>query len=266
VKESELNNHVKRMHIQSRNNTNLDIVHDSIYDPDCGTSHWSDALAFLETLPLDPPPFRQTLISKISHRLEQRVTETFCEVINATNEALKPAQYNKHKDSKAFDPYPVLLLQIHFERLVLFPIVQPEAATNSDHANIGPKRSKTAELTSVSQTIHERLRLFKQGQIHELYQQSLQVISKTPKQYADSPPQTHKSAQLAANLNNYKSAIARLIQNLPVAKINESKLDILRRLHPKSLGLGCFKKGHNTRTDSTVTLPTSSRQSSRHPR
>jgi hypothetical protein len=142
------------MHIQSRNNTNLDIVHDSIYDSDCGTSHWSDALAFLETLPLDPPPFRQTLISKISHRLEQRVTETFCEVINATNEALKPAQYNKHQDSKAFDPYPVLLLQIHFERLVLFPIVQPEAITNIDHANICPKRGKTAELTSVSQTIY----------------------------------------------------------------------------------------------------------------
>ena len=83
----------------------------------------------------------------------------------------------------------------------------------------------------------------------KLYQQSLQVIRRTPKQQADSPLQTQKAAQLAANLtNNYRSAIARLIQNLPVAKINDSKLEILWCLHPKSLGLGCFKKGHNTRS------------------
>jgi hypothetical protein len=51
--------------------------------------------------------------------------------------------------------------------------------------------------------------------------------------------------QLLIDLNNYRSVIARLIQNLPVAKINDSNLDNLRCLHPKSLGLGCFKKGHN---------------------
>jgi hypothetical protein len=54
-----LASHVKKFHLETRNKINFDVVHESIFDPDCGQSHWYDALAFLESLPLQPPPFRQ---------------------------------------------------------------------------------------------------------------------------------------------------------------------------------------------------------------
>ena len=47
-----LASHVKKFHLETRNKINLDVVHELIFDSDCGQSHWSDALAFLKSLPL----------------------------------------------------------------------------------------------------------------------------------------------------------------------------------------------------------------------
>ena len=57
VSEKTLENHVTKCHIDFRNKNNLDIVHDLVYDADCGPSFWTDGLAFLASLQLDPPPF-----------------------------------------------------------------------------------------------------------------------------------------------------------------------------------------------------------------
>jgi hypothetical protein len=43
---------------------------------------------------------------------------------------------------------------------------------------------------AMNATIHERLRKFKQGKLCELYEESRQITSKTPKQQAASPVKT----------------------------------------------------------------------------
>ena len=52
-RECDLNSHVKKNHYTYRNNTNLEIVHECIYDQDCGPSHWHDALNFLNDFKWD---------------------------------------------------------------------------------------------------------------------------------------------------------------------------------------------------------------------
>jgi hypothetical protein len=147
-------------------------------------------------------------------------------VVEISNEALKPTTHPAFRNRQAFDRWPVLQLQILFEQLVLFPVT-------------GPERDDDKGLNTI---IHQRLiRKFKQGKIRELYDKAHQVVSKTPKQQVESPVQIQRSAQLAADLDNFKSANARITKHAPVALINESNLHVLRKLHPPSLQRGCTK-------------------------
>jgi hypothetical protein len=171
--------------------------------------------------------------------LEYRITDTFFDMIATATESLKPAQYHKSQSTKDFDPYPLLLLQVYFERLVLFALLKEDegnTANTQQHA----KRTNKLVAATVNQTINDRLRRFNQGQIRKLYEESTLVQSKSPQQQKDSPPKIQKSAQLAADLNNFKSAITRLCKHAPVAIINLPKLEILKKLHPESLRLGCI--------------------------
>lgn len=122
-----------KCHIEFRNNNNLEIVHHLIYDTDCGPSFWADGLVFLDSLQLDPPTFRQSLITKINHRLEHNILATFISTIEAAVEAYKPVQNHKHFLESKVDPYPVILLLL-FERLILFPILK-EDDNNPTHSN-----------------------------------------------------------------------------------------------------------------------------------
>jgi hypothetical protein len=155
------------------------------------------------------------------------VNATFLSLVELSNEALKPATHPAFRNRQAFDPWPILQLQILFEQLVLFPI--PTSARNDDQG-----------LNSI---IHQRLRKLKQGKIRELYEEAHQVVSKTPKQQVESPVQIQRSAQLAADLDNFKSANARITKHAPVALINDSNLHVLEKLHPPSLNHGCTKAG-----------------------
>jgi hypothetical protein len=118
---------------------------------------------------------------------------------------------------------------------VLFPITE---------SNTNPKQG----LNSV---VHDRLRRFKQGKIRELYKEAHQVHSKTPKQQAENPVSIQKSAQLAADVDNYKTANARITKHAPVALINQDNLHVLQALHPPSLQRGCIKARTNTRSGGT---------------
>ncbi|KAL7504464.1 hypothetical protein ACHAXN_002357, partial [Cyclotella atomus] len=93
----------------------------------------------------------------------------------------------------------------------------------------------------------------------DLYEESRQITSKTPKQQAEAPVKVQRSAQLAADLDNFKSANARVTKHAPVALINESNLHVLQNLHPPSLQRGCVKPRRNTRSGGTrrkfVTTP-----------
>ena len=119
-----LNNHVRSNHCQTRSLNNLDLLEqyllkdlDGNYD-----SHWKDGLDFLQNIPLDPPPFRQPLTSKIKFRLEQSVCNVFLSTIEAANEALKSVPYHNSINKQHFDSWPIILLPILFEQLVLFPL------------------------------------------------------------------------------------------------------------------------------------------------
>jgi hypothetical protein len=90
-------------------------------------SEWADGLSFLrEQQQQPPPPFRQPLTTKIRWRLEQHISATFLSLVEISNEALKPATHPAFRDRQAFDPWPILQLQILFEQLVLFPANGPE--------------------------------------------------------------------------------------------------------------------------------------------
>jgi hypothetical protein len=84
-----------------------------------------------------PPTFRQPLTTKIKWRLEQSITETFTNIIELNNEALKQPEEVQHCTQQHFDPWPLIQLQILFEQLVLFPIPQ-----NPFHKTLPTKNSK----------------------------------------------------------------------------------------------------------------------------
>jgi hypothetical protein len=225
-----VNNPVRKNHNPTRSLNNLQLVEQFIIRDLEGSydSEWQDGLVFLSDLNPQPPTFRQPpLTTKLRWRLKQSVTSTFLSVVKASNETLKPPEHPHHIDGELYDSWPILQLQILFEQLILFPINTP-----SDN----PQSSK-----ALNATIHERLRKFKQGKIRELYEESRQVRSKTPKQQAKSPVKVQRAAQVAADLDNFKSANARVTKHAPVALINESNIHVLHNLHPPSLERRCIK-------------------------
>ena len=131
-------------------------------------------------------------------------------------------------------------LLIIFEQIVLFPLPSSKEATS------------TEKKTSANQAIHDRSRRFKQGRIRELYEESRLVHNKYPKDLANNPSPMQKSAQLAADLDNYKTANARLTKHAPVALINDENFSVLERLHPPSLKRGSQKPRRSTRAPGTT--------------
>jgi len=231
-----LNNHIRAQHNDTRTLNNIQLVENYLFHDLRGDydSHWTDGLHFLQQHQLQPPTFRQPLTTKIKWRLEQSITDTFTSIIELNNEALKPADNSDHHTRQCFDPWPLLQLQILFEQLVLFPITQ-----------------NPNNLKAVNSTIHTRLRKFKQGRIRELYEESRLVVSKTPLEQAEAPVQIQRSAQIAADLDNYKTANSRLTKHAPVALINETNLHVLNNLHPPSLNRKCIKPQLRTRSGGT---------------
>lgn len=137
-----------------------------------------------------------------------------------------------------YQTWEVIQLQLLFEQLVLFPIPQ------SKHSN---KQQKTC----INAVVHERLLRFKQGRIRELYHESRSIQSKSPKEQADHPVDILRSAQIAADSDNFKSANARVTKHAPVALINDDNFPVLEKLHPPSLDRGCLKPSISTRTGGT---------------
>ena len=121
-----------------------------------------------------------------------------------------------------------------FEQLVLSP---------SLHTNKISKRGP-----SLCQLIRACLRLFRAGQLSDLYDESREVVSKSASHYRENPPPNSKSAQNAANDENFKSTCTRLIKNAPIVPINDINISIFCKLFPESLNLNLFRKEHITRS------------------
>ena len=82
--------------------------------------------------------------------MEQAVIEIFVDLLDAAVQANKTASSNKLHHSPDYNPYPIWLLLILFEQLVLFPSLRED-----------PKESDS----TLNQLIHHQLRLFRSGQI-----------------------------------------------------------------------------------------------------
>jgi hypothetical protein len=157
--------------------------------------------------------------------------------VEISNEALKPATHPAFRDRQGFDPWPILELQILFEQLVLFLANGPECKDGK----------------GLNTIIHTKLRNFKQGKIGELYEEAHQVVSKTPKQQVESPVQIQRSSQLAADLNNFKSANARITKHAPVALINDRNMPSLQCRCTKAGPLSSSTRSGGTRRKFKIT-------------
>ena len=188
-------------------------------------NHWREGLAFLHSNKLAEPTFRQTLITLINFRLESSILSTFFQVLVCCVEAHKLSRDAKLRHHIDYDPTDIWLLHFIFERLVLAPNPHPKKHANDKNG------------TTINQLINRRLRLFRSGQIQQLYEESNQIESLTPSEYAERPVSKQRSAQIAADNDNFKSAAARLTKDTPVLPITDNNIGILFGLHPASYAL-----------------------------
>ena len=243
--------HVNKHHDHKRCHSNHAILTDKLYGPvqQHAKNHWEDGLAFLRSLNISEPPFRQSLITKIQGRTSQYVTDLAMDIVKCVVEGSQSPTSVKDVGRLDFDVTPMWLLIILLEQLVLFP---------------PPDFNKDATTLSLNQEICRRVRLFRSGDIRTLYQESRRVHSRSVAEFASRPKDTNKSAQLAADLDNFKLAIARLTKNTPVAPITdgpEGNLHHLEQLHPPSLQLPDTRPrmrtraGHSTKKRCTSPHP-----------
>ena len=112
-----------------------------------------------------------------------------------------------------------------FEQLVLAPRL--------------PKEELPPNAESITQCIYRRVRWFRAGRFQDLYNESRQVKSKSPSAQRSSSSNNdkyiEKSAQLAADVDNYGTCNYRLTKNTPVAVVDDSNISILQKLHPNEV-------------------------------
>ena len=208
--------------IKKRRISNFEILTNNLYNntQHIHDNHWNEGLLFLQHHNFDPATFRQSLITKLKYRLETNVLNTFNSVLESCVEAHKCAEDSSLQFTSDYDPAPIWKLPFIFERLVL-----------------GPNPDRLNKTSSINTIVSQRLHLFQSGQLSLLYKESNAITSKTRKQFSEDPVKIQQSAQLAADLDNRKSAYARICQHMPVANITDSNIDVLHGLHPPSLNL-----------------------------
>ena len=231
-RESDLTKHIKNKHLTYRTSSNEEIATSKLYKEGYTNeeNHWEEGLKWLSTIDASkPPPFRQTLFLKVQWKLRSEVLDLFADVIEATAESSKQPKRDEDIESSSFDSTPFWLLLIIFEQLVLAPIPREKSISSS--------KSKSKQ--STTSTIYRRIRMFRAGRLKELFDESRQVISKSPAQFSSRKESAavsmEKAAQLAADDDNYRTANARLTKATPVARITSTLLPHLQKLYPPVL-------------------------------
>ncbi|KAL7526297.1 hypothetical protein ACHAXR_004116, partial [Thalassiosira sp. AJA248-18] len=216
----------RRPKSKTRSKSNLSIVTEHLYTQKSTSesNQWDSGLNWLSTVyQPQPPPFRQSLLLHLKHKLLDTVVDAYRDLITATVEASNPSTNPNDAHSPPYDSTPLWLLCILFEQLILAPRA-PQS---------GPAQS--AE--STTQCIYRRLRWLRAGRIADLYSESRKVVSKPPSSLQSSAEQNEafieKSAQLAADNDNFGTANDRLTKATPVAIINDANIHALHALHPR---------------------------------
>eukprot|EP00984_Skeletonema_dohrnii_P016248 scaffold7173_cov81-Skeletonema_dohrnii-CCMP3373.AAC.1 len=149
------------------------------------------------------------------------------DIIKATNEMKKPgtgplaSQFSHDTDVAAGQ------LIYLYEQLILAP-------TN-----------KTGSSSSLTQLIKRRIHMFRAGKLEELYAESRTVTSRSVQSQAQSSTPTtnqqhpsdyiKRSAQRAADADDFRTATARLLKSTPIAPNTPDNIQICQELHPPCL-------------------------------
>jgi len=210
------NTHHKNTRYTDKNN--VERITEAIPVPPTSTHHWNESFTWLNNLKITPPPFRQNIWLKINKNTQTKIIHLYHRLllvlINTPNTtSTVPIIPSMHKIEVIWK------LVFIFESIILFPM------------------KNKANLMTTSPTIEKRLHLLRTGNIKLLYEESRAVISLSPQEKKCkfdnmSESSTLQSAQLAANNDQYKSAISRLTQDTPVAINTPDIVKILEGLYP----------------------------------
>ena len=195
-----------------------------------------ESLTWLNNLQINPPPFRQNIWLKTNKGIQTKIIHLYHRLllvlINTPNTTqITPLIPAIHKIEVIWK------LVFIFESIILFPT------------------KNKAKYMTTSPTIEKRLHLFRTGNIKPLYEESRTVISLSPQEKKTkfdnmSKSSTLQSAQIAANNDQYKSAISRLTQDTPVAINTPEIVNILEGLYPSKHSI---PNKHDSKKNRTLT-------------
>ena len=219
------------------------LLQQAFHSPNSTDNSWSTALAWLDTLQLQPPPFRYNCWHNLRTSDKDIIFDCFDTLLQTliqTNitpdpddSAAWPA-YEKHAD-------PLWNLTFMFQFLVLCPIRECTTAT-------------------LRQIIKTRITLFRHGRIQQLYDHAMTasriplpttlrtstldiddiLAADDPDDFDNNPisfdTRTTASAQRAADCDNYATATSRLRREMPVATLDPATVQhIVHTLYPDKL-------------------------------
>ena len=212
-------------HIKTKHNTDDDLdldnyerIREYIPTPTTSKEHWRTALSWLNNLRITPPPFRQSLWLKMNNSTKKKVKFVYSKLIEIL---ISTPNKNKHRP---FTPAlhrcnAIWKLFIIFESIILFPLEKSRNETTSEQ-------------------LENRLHLFRTGNIQELYSRSRSIVSTSPldkvsKADYQNKYMKEKCAQIAADQDQYKSAIDRICSSSPIAINTPEVVQALEKLYPK---------------------------------
>lgn len=227
ISDGYLKRHIKTKHVTTRREGNLQLATKTLYSPvqTATLNHWDSGLQWLANFQPTPPNFRQSLIAKVKYELEDTVVNLFEDVLAVCVESQKESFKSELVDDFDYQYEHIWKLPFIFEQLILAP--KPYSSNTNNK-----KKDQ-----SIRKLVLHRIRLFRSGQLEQLYSESCQVRSRSRRSYISSPPDKVKCAQEAANEDNFRACEKRLASDLGVAPLNEGNIPIIENLFPKSLQL-----------------------------
>jgi hypothetical protein len=169
------------------------------------TNNWTEGLSFISTnYDSRRPHFRSTWRRFLTRNNKAKFYHTLSQIIAAI------AQSNLTDDDEPF-----WWLLLHFEMLILAPTPQQSRGNKS-----------------VKQIIHDRLIDFQSGNINKLFDGT--TFNTNWNKYSPRPSSKigNNAAQLAADADNYRTAIARACTDNKIAVIHNDNISIVNNLYP----------------------------------
>ena len=190
---------------------NITICTQLLSDPrSAQPSAWDQGLRFISSkYEHDPPGFRSNWYHFLKKGTRPAFNKLMLDIINAT--LLSSSDSTAHEQSSwGVSPAPFWWMLVHLEMLILAPI-------------------KIDELTC-RETILQRIRLFRQGQIGKLFNHAMQASSWTSPN--DRPPRDeNRAAQEAADNDSWRQAVSRATNPNAIATIGPNNINTVNNLY-----------------------------------